>query len=62
MIGDDVDQEELLLATEPTENERTVARTLWRLYVALRETGFDDQQAMAIVSSTVVGVNGGTTS
>lgn len=37
----------------PTVDQRTVAETLWGLYVALIQVGFTDAQAITIVVSTV---------
>lgn len=60
LIGDDVSQNDDILATEPTADQRNVARTLWGLFVALCHVGFSEQQALTIVVSTVASAAAGT--
>lgn len=52
-------------AIEPSADQRAVARSLYSLYVALVNTGFTSDQALAIVGQTVtaavLGGSGGDT-
>lgn len=51
-------QEDAILNTEPTADERVTARTLWRLYVALLDAGFDNQQALVIIGNMIDSTRG----
>jgi len=41
---------------EPTDDQRRLATTLYGTYVALLTVGFNDREALAIVTATVAGV------
>lgn len=43
--------------TEPTAGQRALARSLYGTYVALREVGFDHDDALGIVTSVTGGVS-----
>lgn len=44
---------------EPSADQRTWAKTIFAMYVALVEEGFTEQQALVIVGQLLIAANGG---
>lgn len=42
-----------VMKTEPTADLRSFATTLWQLYVALTDSGFNEHQALVVIGQTI---------
>ena len=45
------------MKTEPNAEIRQMASTVWQMFVALKDEGFTEQQALVIVGELIAGVH-----
>lgn len=53
-----MDEKKLFAEIEPSEANRSAARTLHGLYIALLDAGFDEEQALRLVGTTLTAAIG----
>lgn len=51
-----MDEKKLFAELEPTDAQRSAARTLYGLFIAFIDVGFDEEQALRLVGSALTAV------